>query len=39
MGFSSHFHDHFTIPSTELGEEAGASYMTCHPQLKEICVN
>ena len=36
MGFSSHFHDHFTIPSTELSKEAGASYKACHPQVKEM---
>ena len=36
MGFSSHFHDHFTIPSTELTAEAGASYKAVHPQVKEM---
>ena len=36
MGFSSHFHDHFTIPSTELSAEAGASYKAVHPQVKEM---
>ncbi len=36
MGFSSHFHDHFTIPSTELSEEAAASYVAAHPQVKEM---
>ena len=36
MGFSSHFHDHFTIPSTELSPEAAASYKAVHPQVKEM---
>ena len=36
MGFSGHFHDHFTIPSTELSPEAAASYKAVHPQVKEM---
>ena len=36
LGSSSHFHDHFTIPSTELTAEAGASYKAAHPQVKEM---
>ena len=36
MGYSSHFHDHFTIPSTELTDDAGASYKAAHPQVKEM---
>ena len=36
MGFSSHFHDHFTIPSTELSPEAKASFQAVHPQVKEM---
>ena len=36
LGGSSHFHDHFTIPSTELTDEAGASYAATHPQVKEM---
>ena len=36
LGGSSHFHDHFTIPSTELSPEAAASYKAVHPQVKEM---
>ena len=36
LGGSSHFHDHFTIPSTELGSEAAEQYKTAHPQIKEM---
>ena len=36
MGFSSPFHDHFTIPNAELSAEAGASYKAVHPQVKEM---
>ena len=36
MGFSGHFHDHFTIPSTELSPEAADSYKAVHPQVKEM---
>jgi len=36
LGGSSHFHDHFTIPSSELSPEAGASYKAAHPQVKEM---
>ncbi len=36
MGFSSPFHDHFTIPNAELSAEAGASYEAVHPQVKEM---
>ena len=36
LGSSSHFHDHFTIPSSELGPEAAASYKAAHPQVKEM---
>ena len=36
MEFSSRFHDHFTISSTELSSEAAASYKAVHPQVKEM---
>ena len=36
MGSSSHFHDHFTIPTTELSAAAAASYAAVHPQVKEM---
>ena len=36
LGGSSHFHDHFTIPSTELTDEAGEEYKNAHPQIKEM---
>jgi len=36
MGGTRHFHDHFTIPSSELSPEAAESYRQAHPQLKEM---
>ena len=36
MGGTRHFHDHFTIPSSELSSEAAASYGAAHPQVKEM---
>ena len=36
LGGSSHFHDHFTIPSTELTGEASDEYRKAHPQIKEM---
>ena len=36
LGDSRHFHDHFTIPSTELTGEAGEEYKNAHPQIKEM---
>ena len=36
MGDGSHFHDHFTVPSSELSPEAAASYKAVHPQVKEM---
>ena len=36
LGSSSHFHDHFTIPSTELTGEAAEEYGEAHPQIKEM---
>ena len=36
LGGSSHFHDHFTIPSTELTDDAGEEYRNTHPQIKEM---
>lgn len=36
LGDSSHFHDHFTIPSTELTGEASVEYKSSHPQIKEM---
>ena len=36
LGGSSHFHDHFTIPSTELGREAAEEYKNAHSQIKEM---
>ena len=36
MGGTRHFHDHFTIPSSELSSEAAESYRHAHPQLKEM---
>lgn len=36
LGGSSHFHDHFTIPSTELTGEAANEYGKAHPQIKEM---
>ena len=35
MGGTRHFHDHMTIPSSELLPEARASYQAVHPQVKE----
>ena len=36
LGSSSHFHDHFTIPSSELTGEAAGEYSEAHPQIKEM---
>ena len=36
LGSSSHFHDHFTIPSTELGDKAAEEYRLANPQIKEM---
>ena len=36
LGGSSHFHDHFTIPSSELTGEAAEEYGEAHPQIKEM---
>lgn len=36
LGGSSHFHDHFTIPSTELTGQAASEYEDAHPQVKEM---
>ena len=36
LGGSSHFHDHFTIPSSELTGEAAEEYRQAHPQIKEM---
>ena len=36
MGDGSHFHDHFTIPSTELSAEAAVNYQAADPQVKEM---
>ena len=36
MGGTRHFHDHMTIPSSELLPEARASYQAVHPQVKEM---
>jgi hypothetical protein len=36
LGGSSHFHDHFTIPSSELTGDASVEYKNSHPQIKEM---
>ena len=36
LGGSSHFHDHFTIPSSELTGQASEEYKAAHPQIKEM---
>ena len=36
MGGIRHFHDHFTVPSTEMDPAARASYRDSHPQVKEM---
>ena len=36
LGGSSHFHDHFTVPSSELTGEAAGEYREAHPQIKEM---
>ena len=36
LGGFSHFHDHFTIPSSELSPEAKDEYRAVSPQLKEM---
>ena len=36
FGGYSHFHDHFTIPSSELTDEAKEEYRLASPQIKEM---
>ena len=36
MGGIRHFHDHFTVPCSELTPEARESYKAAHPQVKEM---
>ena len=36
MGGIRHFHDHFTVPSTEMDPAARTSYRDSHPQVKEM---
>ena len=36
LGGSSHFHDHFTIPSSELTGQASEEYKVAHPEIKEM---
>ena len=36
LGRYSHFHDHFTIPSTELEGDAREEYRSASPQIKEM---
>ena len=36
LGRFSHFHDHFTIPSSELSAEAKEEYRAASPQIKEM---
>lgn len=36
MGGIRHFHDHMTIPCSELSPQAKDSYSAAHPQVKEI---
>ncbi len=36
IGATAHFHDHHTIPSTELSPEAQESLLELHPQAKEM---
>ena len=36
IGATAHFHDHHTIPSTELTPEAQESLLRLHPQAKEM---
>ena len=36
IGAAAHFHDHFSLPSTELGAEAQDSLLALHPQAKEM---
>ena len=36
FGVYSHFHDHFTIPSTELAPDARDEYKNSSPQIKEM---
>lgn len=36
IGATAHFHDHHTIPSSELGDDAQESLMQLHPQAKEM---
>ncbi len=36
MGGIRHFHDHFTIPSSELNSESGEALKNAPPQLKEM---
>ena len=36
LGVGGHFHDHFTIPCSELTGQAAEEYRTAHPQIKEM---
>ena len=36
LGGSGQFHDHFTIPCSELTGQAAQDYRTAHPQVKEM---
>lgn len=36
MGGTSHFHDHFSVPSSELSPEARESVLAVHPQFLEM---
>lgn len=36
MGGTSHFHDHFSVPSSELSPEARESVLSVHPQFLEM---
>ena len=36
LGGTSHFHDHFSIPSSELSPEAQESMLNAHPQFLEM---
>ena len=36
IGATAHFHDHHTIPSTELSPEAQESLLGLHPQAQEM---
>jgi len=36
LGGTSHFHDHMSVPSSELSSEAQESLLTVHPQILEM---